>query len=892
MFSKRFLSPFLLLGASLLLTPLGQQNAMAQAGPGSSGGGTVTSCSAQPIKIDLENPLQVRNFDGQTQVIVDWSDTAVQNSEGNTSKQVDIFMDYLARNPRIGSSQNPLASAFAAHAYQSLSQSQDELVFDAFNHALSQTIQGSSILSERNIDTLFVDYYPYLFSYQLKQNDALANAFLNGVQRGLEGEVFNGEQFLEQLGSELKTIAGAGKIQDTASCLNRVMGGKTLDQLTPGMTESVYGRHDADMQSSLNALKADGKLQAIIDSIASDQDLFDASKEASQMGVHLLLRVWSKNSNVQNLIELYEKDPHVRELLNYFYHSNFGKDIDECIRNSYRPELLELAQSVYLELIQPEFTSDTVYNTAKSEVMVEVIHAMMTSSKDGVKTATENVVQEFINDYLSLESAVSELTGAGAPFTDYYQAKLSGAFMYTEGVKVDIYRNGKVIHTENNPNITQFIDRSLPENFSQKPITYNYYLSAYTECESEVGQSAQATIEPTIRTGQLVNVKADVQIQLKESKNQLFMDRLNLLLGALEKSDDEIKALHQEGNNVSIDQCNASKEALLDGKTSDQLMQYVLNCFGDAEVSQALENQMKEIITPLSRFLELSQFTDVDQLTQAFLTPILDIAKQEYQACKAILKQVQPLTEHAEMLLKINSIHDFNPEQRQWIICGGDQDCSPELQTLMQTYLLGSDYNSSVVIEVYNESGQMILSKNGQTNIFGAIESFELGNLMAGVNYEVKVKPKDQPYALAKVTQVKVTTANLNDNNQFETTIDLKSDTPFFFGNFDNSDDEITLKDIEIWSQMINEDPAAWDNYDIDGFVGVDLFDVQLLQENWGTQAQVGLKTLEKVNAQELVFIFGADENFDLSQTSKESLKGLLDGQDLNHTPYWLYTLK
>jgi len=166
------------------------------------------------------------------------------------------------------------------------------------------------------------------------------------------------------------------------------------------------------------------------------------------------------------------------------------------------------------------------------------------------------------------------------------------------------------------------------------------------------------------------------------------------------------------------------------------------------------------------------------------------------------------------------------------------------------------------------------------------------------VNYEVKVRLTDEPYALPKVTQVRITNALPTAQGGLVSSINLKSDTPYFFGNFDNSDDEITLKDIEMWSQLINEDPKKWSSYNVDGFTGVDLFDAQLLQANWGMQAKNEI-TVKNVSQNELLAIFGITEADGVHAAADSDQDGLSNGVEyftinnqLNYTPQWLIKLK
>ena len=897
---SKLLSLSVLLLAGLL--SVHQPQVHAQAGPGSisSGDASIEQCLEEPIRVNLRgDQLVTETVNGQNQVVVNWS--LLGGDDPNLGQKVEVFMDYLDRDPSIGESQNSLRAAFANHAYKELSQAKNQEVLDAFHQALSETVQQSQILKNRGIDSLFADYYPYIFIDQLKNNDELSQAFLTGVKNALNQESISQRDFIQKIGSSLKRVQGYGQIQSTASCVSRVFGVATLDQLIPGMPESLYGSRDAVMQRQLDVIRSDGKVGASLDAIFNDAELISQSRSAAEVGINSLFNVWMANDNVKELIRLYENDANVRLLVDDFYDSAFGREVDECVRNSYRPDLLEVTQEVYLDMVQPELASKSVYDEATANAMIEVMMSMLTDTRNKVVSdAASYITQSFINDYLTLEEAVATISSAKTPFTKYYEGRLSPYYGDVEGLLVEIYRDGTLIHTEKNTNITQFVDDDLPKNKLNQLVTYTYQIKTRTKCDdASGGPSSVSTI--FISDGRPTEVSADLQIRLKESQNRFFMDRLNLLFEGLKAGQNELNGQKNAADSQKITQCNTSRSALIidkeSKKSSEKLFQYVLDCFGDADVNDTLQDQMKDIVTPLFRFLEISQNTNMDEMTENFLAPILEVAKKEHEARQQILEQVKPLKSHVQALANVTSIDDFTAEQKQLIKCGGHQSCPEAVQVLMEQYLLGASHAANVTVDVYDESGQLVLTQAGRTDIFGEIDSFELGQLFSGVNYEVKVRLADEPYALPKVSQVRITSALPIGQGKLSSEISLKSKIPYFFGNFDNSDDEITLKDIEMWSKLINQDPKKWANYNVDGFTGVDLFDVQLLQVNWGMQAQDEIP-LESVSKNELLAIFGIKETDGAHAVGDSDHDGLNNGGEyltknkLNHTPQWLIKLK
>ena len=843
---------------SLSFSFLKADQASAQAGPVSSGAGGSDGnlvCLEKPVQIDLKNDLKVEMLNGQPQVILDWKLNKTEDLYQD--QKVEAFMSYLEKNPNLGKSQNKLKNVFADHVYNQLSNSENALAKAKFEEALAQTMEGSKLLTGRNIQTLFNDYYPYIFIHQLKNQSGLSTAFLSGLSRGLPGETIQTSELIKTIASSLKQVRSTMAINDTASCMTRVIGSATIDQFRPDTPNSVYGSNTEAMQAIVNTLKEQGKVKPILDSIANDKELVAETKIALKAGINTVIEVWAKNSNVQNLLNFYEEDPEMRKLATAFFETRIGGRLNDCIKDAYKTSLLEVTQEVYLHLAKSELDSEKAYSDEATKIVLQTLDKMLRDEEGSeVQEEAARTVQSFINDYLLLEQEVSQntKTGAGTPFGDFYRAELSEFVDFPETMIIEIQRDGQVIERLTNPNITHYVDSQVPSNNTDALVVHKYNLVTRTPCESISGQFAQASINPTLKEGTPVKVFADLETKLKDSQTKFFMTRLNVLLKTLVEGKVKFNSESDPTKLGNPAACEASRTALLANKTSDKLIPYVLDCFGDGQINEALQAQMEAILNPLIRFLELNQFTDTDKVTETFLMPIIVAAREEYTTRMEVLKEVQSLSQYAQAILTVENFDDFTTEQRQWIKCGGQTACPEKIKKLMENYLLGASHSADLNVEVYDEAGTFVRNQAAHTDIFGQVTQVSLGELNAGQNYQFKVKLANQPYALAKISQLTILDAT-PVADQFRTTISLKTDTPFFYGNFDNTNDVIDLKDIEAWSKLVESDPQKWSDYNIDGFAGVDLFDVSLLQNNWGDQAKQ-VKVTE-ITLQQLNAIFG-----------------------------------
>ena len=127
-------------------------------------------------------------------------------------------------------------------------------------------------------------------------------------------------------------------------------------------------------------------------------------------------------------------------------------------------------------------------------------------------------------------------------------------------------------------------------------------------------------------------------------------------------------------------------------------------------------------------------------------------------------------------------------------------------------------------------------------------------------------------------------------NTGYRADVTLKYDRAFQYGNFDESDDEINVKDVIAWGNLLTNQPELWDQGNLDGLYGIDLLDVVTLQGNWGKikETEIGKG---QISLGELAALFG------LSTSSEpETLQGLQKTQTEEvrsmTMPNWLYLIK
>lgn len=855
-----FKAKFLIFSTLVVLSffQMNVEKTSAQRTPARHESNDVKVCADMPLQLNLSEELLVDSSNGHPEVIVNWA--LIEGKDPHIDKKVDLFMSFLDEDPLMGDSDQNVRNLFTNYIYKTLSNSKNNEVKRTLQETLAQTLQESKALSHRNIEDLFHDYYPYLFISELKNNILLSQAFTQGLVPVLKNEEIKLQDLLNSLAHNLKNIPAKSEAGRTATCMANALKGFESSIFVPGQKNTIYGLQDVKMQKLIQQIKKDEKIKAITTSILHDSSLIAASQSALEKGASGLLEEWHSNQNVQNLVNFYEMDPSMKQVVDTFFASPIGKKIDQCVRSEFGENLLPRIQDTYLSLLESELNSENTCSNETSEVMMIAIKKLLSlNQKPEIREELNKAVMSFANNYLSIEKNISDATKKDAPFNDFYTNAMSTVFDYSQRMSIELYRDNELIYVENNPNVTQFVDRNLPENDSGKIKYHQYHIVSRTSCDAVVSTIGRATLEPVLKSGTPVDAKLNLSIKLKENRSQSFMDRLQVLFKGLSEEKIELKISPKENSMNSV-HCIAARKKLLENKSSGELVEYVLSCFGDDQVNETMKKQVKDIINPLIRFLDLNKFADIDKITAEFLAPIIQRAREEYELKTQVISKLIPLAEHAKTLSKIKTLDEFTDNQKKLIKCGGYPECPQNIQNLVANYLEGAAHAAEVMVEVKDEDGRIVITKNGNTDIFGVLEGLTLTTLQIGQNYQFKIKLLNEPYALPKAIPVKIIAATPQDGGRYQAIIDLSSQTPFFYGNFDNSNEEIDLNDIQAWAKLIESDPKKWASSNVDGFMEIDLFDVTLLQSNWGNSEKTANKNWN-MTLSEMADIFGYQTN-------------------------------
>jgi hypothetical protein len=813
-------------------------------------------CSATPVEINLPESLPVYIVNGKPEVEINWG--KIGGIDSNYERKAEVLFDYLDTDPGIGNTDYKLKNLFAKYIFNEI-QNEGAGMKESFENALGETIQGDvNLLSDRNIDTLFTDWWPYLFVNELKSNQTLASAFLNGVKNGLGESELNYTELIRSILKEIKASDDGSDIKDITICMQGVVDDIRLEDYIPGENRNIYASKDTALANLLEDVKENSQIGDVLEAIKNDRTLIENTRNSVDVGINSLLFTWQSNGNINHLIELYESDDTVRRFTDELTETSIYNELENCVKKQYRTRLLDKAKEVYVKMVQVILNQNETCDDASANVLLDTAKEMI---KGDQQEAFGDMIINFINDYLVLENLVDRETGQGTPFDDYYSRELNGLLTnYVDGMNVSIYRNGQRIHKESNPQITQFIDSSLPVNETGRVKYHEYHIVTETECASKKGDFGKAKIDPVLKTGTPVSASADIRIRIKDSYSQFFMDKLEKLLKGETGIQTDIR-LSSYQNTDAIEKnntraCLSARQALYIRRNSENALSYIKNCWGNERINPKIDEHQRDIVPPFLKLIMLSGKENLDEVAAEFIPPALEKIQNELFREVKTISETSELRMAAEELLKVSSIDGFTEAQKEMIMCGGIQDCDETKKKEIEQYFHGESHATDITVEVYDPNGTKLYDVPARTNIFGEINGVELGILESGTEYTFKVRLVDEPYALPKIRMVTINNAQPVGNGQYIATVDLINRAQFRYGNFDNSDDEITLNDIVKWGELLNEEPEKWQDANVDGFTGIDLFDATTIQENWGLEQEISLDR-EQITYQELVTIFG-----------------------------------
>ncbi|MBU0727155.1 hypothetical protein KKA95_00555, partial [Patescibacteria group bacterium] len=564
---------------------------------------------------------------------------------------------------------------------------------------------------------------------------------------------------------------------------------------------------------------------------------------------------WSGTQNVNATTK-------VTILLNYLDTNPKIGDIRENVKNlkgvfaSYvRDEIIksdELSEEYYEELDNLKLGDLTNCNCSslQTNAMLRIIDKIRKNAS--LKGAIDNILVKFTNDLLSLEQTLKESGGSRTSFTDYYRKYFSNI---ETGGAVKIYRNGRLLHTEENPNTTRYTDRVIPENRSEVIQRYNYELWNVTDCGTEIGESGTAYINPTVREGTEINVTLDLKIKVKEAYDEIIMERLHELIGS---NGDNTQAY--EGS------CDEAKAEFENRRTSANALNYILECYGEdnQQLRHKIENRQTDIISPLMVLLSLNgdhyisaSGISTEEVIDRFMEPIIEDLMEEIAIEEDVFKTINEL-ELSESLLAKNNISELSSEEKKLLL------------KINEEYF-GSSHAADIEVNVSNGEGSITV--NGHTNIFGETE-LELGLLSAGTIYDIRIGLENTRFTIPQRATLEINNAE-PVNGSYLADIALEFGR-FKHGNFDESDDDtIGRDDLFAWINYLQNYPELWNEVNIDGIPGINLLDILTFQQNWGTQTSMEIEE-NQITLMRLLEMFGL------------SLSGGFTGESGVDVPAWI----
>jgi cysteine-rich repeat protein len=484
----------------------------------------------------------------------------------------------------------------------------------------------------------------------------------------------------------------------------------------------------------------------------------------------------------------------------------------EIIKDAELASLLKskIGETNYKNLIGCDCNNDL------ASTVTNAVKALRSNTQ--VKDRLNAIIVNFANDILAIEAVVAQAdSGAETPFTDFYNTYFpSGVY---EGMTVEIYRGGNLIHTEGNPNNTSYSDDGLPINNSGSVKYYNYYIITKNRCgDSSQGATGQAKIDPQIPVGTSVDVSLDLSIKVKDAYSILFMDKLKEIL--LPNDTANIMATgYSEGEQ---NMCEEMRQAFLVEKKNDKMFAYILECFAgyDFRLRTKLEEIKSNIVPPLLKMLQLHEDgDDRENIVEQFMYPLISELNLRFSLVDAAKENLGNLNLNIAALTG-KQMSDLTESEMN------------EIRKIDEAVFEGASHSADLIIEKYDSDNKLLGSYMAHTDVFGIVKGVLIGQMTSGKDYTLKIRLKDVKYVLPHTVTLNVRNALLL-GDKYKTSITLNFPKHFRYGDF-NSDGEINLQDLIGWGLLLKDKPEEWQSGNLDGLQGINILDVLTLQQNWG----------------------------------------------------------
>lgn len=392
-----------------------------------------------------------------------------------------------------------------------------------------------------------------------------------------------------------------------------------------------------------------------------------------------------------------------------------------------------------------------------------------------------------------------------------------------EGGTIKIKRNNSIVHTIIDTNVLTWTDENIPKSVS--PQQFKYQLINESCDQTAEGNEITVLIEPTIPSGTAVNVKLDLKIKVKDAYDTMIIERLkNLFI----ESDIEIPAYSMI--------CEDVKGMFLKEPKSELVLEYIITCFceDDEKLIREIILKQKNIVPPLIAMLKDLNGKATEQTIQNYISSKIMQLRDTIDFRELTLLKAKEDGLNAGSIIydadKI-SITDLN------------QDDIETMMLINENYFDGASHYAYLNIEKYriDEETEIFLdSYTTYTDIFGRANNVNIGELISGQDYILKIKLADKRFVLPKIINLQINNASKIDN-KYEITVDYTFSRHFRFGDF-NEDEVINILDIETWGKLLRgkyengyELWQLWEFANLDGHDGIDLSDILTIQQNWGS---------------------------------------------------------
>ncbi|MFH0838390.1 MAG: hypothetical protein V1880_03955, partial [Patescibacteria group bacterium] len=664
------------------------------------------------------------------------------------------------------------------------------------------------------------------------------------------------KQFIGTLLKNLLEIKKSPQESKAGQCVSKVTAGLTLDDFIPGKKNSVYGKYGQQLQDSLAKIKSEGSVSEELNALKSDQNFLDSTAGSLESGINALLFSWANNYTIQNIINFYQSDSAFQEFKDIFFKTDIVKKIEGCLKEAYKLSLMQSVNDARFNLIQKTVGQNEVCDENTSGVLLEAIERMM--DDPGTQEAVEKMVLKYINELLSIEKSLSGATAYKDTFSDYYNAHYNPVAQgASDDLTLMIYRDGKLIHTAENPVFTSYIDETVPLNTTGRVKNHKYYLVTQTACDTRTGSTGTAYVNPELKPGTRIDVDADIKVKIKKGYDILLMDKLQALVQEAKKKNTTISASGQittaPENNGTLSCFEAGMKLSQADINSDNVMNYILACHGGPELSPKLQAKRLNIIPPLLIALKLNSTESDTVIIDQYMKPVVEELSNELAYTTAILKLVDSGLAKLDMG---KSLSEFSDTEKELIMCAGIPKCSQDIKDKVTAYFKDNSHAAELSIQVYNSSETQVYQTNGKTDIFGEMKNVNLGQFSAGSKYTIKIKLANQNFVLPKVSTVTLNAAEPKAEGGYKAHLNLAYSRQFRYGNFDESNDVIDINDILAWGKLVSHQPELWNESNLDGLYGVDLLDVITFQQNWGEIQESRIEE-DQITLMELANIFG-----------------------------------